>query len=298
MAGQYISLHTHTQFSLKDAISRPKAMMRHLKNIGQDMVGITDHGVMYAISEYLKIGKEMGVKLIPGCEFYVANKGIEDRSSRDTYHLTVLAVDRQGYQNLCKLHCASFTQGFYYDPRIDLDLLYKHRKGLVALSGCLGGALPKILLAEGLAPAKKRLKSLIEIFGINDFYIELQNHGIDKQIELEPVLCDLANEFELQCVATNDSHYVEEQDWIPHDAMICLGTGVTLNTPRDKRHVVYEPREFRLKSHDEMAERFYESDLSVSHTIASSAEPLDLSSKTFHIPVFQPSKEQKAKYDL
>lgn len=285
MTGKYTSLHTHTMYSLKDAISRPRAMMNHLKSIGQNTVGITDHGVMYAISEYLKIGKEIGVKLIPGCEFYVANKGIGDKTSRDTYHLTVLALDKEGYHNLCLLHALSFREGFYYDPRVDLDSLYKYRRGLVALSGCLGGALPKVLLSDGKAAAESRLRDLVEVFD-KHFYIELQNHGIAEQEQIEPTLREFAKKFHLPIVATNDSHYVEEKDWVPHDAIICLGTGVTLQTPRASRHVVYEPKEFRLKSYEEMAERFDDKELTESFKIGEMADVLDLSTKTFHIPAF------------
>lgn len=256
--------------------------MRHLKSIGQDSVALTDHGNMFALSEFSKAAKDEKIKLIAGCEFYVAAKGADNTDDRDTYHLTVIALDQEGYYNLCRLHAHAWEH-FYYDPRTDLDTLEKYSKGLVALSGCLGGALPKALLRDGVKAAETRLRDLHDIFG-KRFYIELQNHGIPEQIEIEPQLRKWSKQYGIPLCATNDSHYIELKDWVPHDVAICMGTGMQIG--RTDRKKEYVPKEFRLKTADDMLKRFEPAVVQQSYKIAEMADGLELDKKTFAIPEF------------
>jgi DNA polymerase-3 subunit alpha len=278
-------------------MTRPHEMMRRVSAIDQTAIGLTDHGNSYAVAEFQKFAKKQGIKLIAGNEFYIAVNGLEDRSERKAYHLTVLCDgSKEGWTNLCRLHHISFAKGFYYNPRIDLDTLAKHADGLIALSGCLGGLLPKAILASEHAAVGQRIKDLVAILGKDRFFIELQNHGLDEDRIVLPVLRSLAKKHGLQTVATNDAHYAEEKDHVAHDVLICMGTGSRVGDPT--RQKVYVPREFYLKDYDEMAERgFSKAELTQSQKIADMCEELNLESKSFRIPDFckNPVVELKAR---
>ena len=180
----FVHLHVHSEYSLLDGACRIGGMMDRVKELGQDAIAITDHGVMYGCIDFYKAAKAAGVKPIIGCEVYVARRKMEDRVhgiDNDPYHLVLLCENMQGYQNLCLLVSEAFGRGFYGKPRVDLDLLRQHHEGLIALSACLAGAIPQYLMNEEYESAKAYALEMAEIFGEGNFYLELQDHGIPEQ---------------------------------------------------------------------------------------------------------------------
>lgn len=248
----FVHLHVHTQYSLLDGASRIPELVKRAKELGQTSIAITDHGVMYGIIDFYRACKAEGLKPILGMETYVA-KGkydTQDVKDRDSAHLILLAKNETGYQNLMLLSSEAFIHGFYYKPRIDYDLLREHHEGLICLSACLAGDIPQAFLRGQDAKAYEIARMLKETFG-EDFYIELQNHGIPEQLEVLPKLRTLAKTLGIKTVATNDIHYVKKDDADAQDVLLCIQTQRFVDEPDRMR---METDEFYLKSYDEMAE--------------------------------------------
>ena len=181
----FVHLHVHTEYSLLDGACRINGMMDRVKELGQTAIAITDHGVMYGCIDFYKAAKAANIKPIIGCEVYVARRNMSDRVhgiDNDPYHLVLLCKDRKGYENLCYMVSEAFTNGFYSKPRVDLNLLEKYHEGLIALSACLAGAIPQYLMEENYDSAKEYALKMADIFGPGNFYLELQDHGIEEQI--------------------------------------------------------------------------------------------------------------------
>ena len=254
----FAHLHVHTEFSLLDGACRIRDLPKLVKSMGQDAVAITDHGVMYGVIDFYRACKAEGVKPIIGCEVYVTPEGRSrfdkvhefDAESR---HLVLLCENEEGYRNLSFLVSSAFTEGFYIKPRIDLDLLRRHAKGLIALSACLAGEIPRRLRSGDLAGAKKYALELREIFGEDNFFLELQDHGIREQAAVNAGLLRLHEETGIPLVVTNDAHYLRKEDAYSHDVLLCIQTGKTLEDPNRMR---YEPQNFYLRSTEEMAALF------------------------------------------
>ena len=265
-------------------MTRPHELMERVSSIDQTAVACTDHGNSYAIAEMLKAAKKRDIKLVAGNEFYVANLGLRDRSARDSYHLTVLCDgSKVGWRNLCNLHHLSFSEGFYYNPRIDLDALAEHSEGLIALSGCMGGAALKAYLNDDEDEARRRILFLKQVFGPERFFIEIQNHNLPGDAIALPWLRNVAKEYKLRTVATNDAHYCNKDDWKIHDTLIAIGKNQCVFDPN--RAIAYEPEMFYVKDYSEMAAMgFSKAELEQSAEIADMCSPLDLESKSFHIP--------------
>ncbi len=247
----FVHLHVHTQYSLLDGASRIPELVKRAKELGQTAIAITDHGVMYGVIDFYRACIAEGVKPILGMETYVA-KGrydAQDTKDRDSAHLILLAKNQTGYQNLMLLSSEAFIHGFYYKPRIDYDLLRKHHEGLICLSACLAGDIPQSLLRGQDARAYEIAGMLKETFG-EDFYIELQNHGIPEQAEVLPKLRTLARTLGIKTVATNDIHYVKKDDADAQDVLLCIQTQRFVDETDRMR---METDEFYLKSYDEMA---------------------------------------------
>ncbi len=250
----FVHLHVHTQYSLLDGAARIPDLVKRAKALGQDALAITDHGVLYGVIDFYRACKKEGIKPILGIEAYIT-KGKYDATNvreRDYAHLILLAKNQTGYQNLMLLSSESFTHGFYYKPRIDYDLLEQHSEGLICLSACLAGDIPQYLLHGRDEEAKALAARLKRIFG-NDFYIELQNHGIREQLEILPKLKALANELEIETVITNDIHYVQKEDAEAQDALLCIQTQRYVDET-DRMRMGAE--EFYVKSYDELAALF------------------------------------------
>ena len=246
----FVHLHVHTQYSLLDGAARIPDLVRRAKELGQSAIAITDHGVMYGVIDFYRACKAEGIKPILGMETYIT-KGVynaTDARERDYAHLILLAKNQIGYQNLMYLSSEAFVHGFYYKPRIDYDLLEAHHEGLICLSACLAGDIPQSLLRGEDERAYEIAKRLKTVFG-EDFYIELQNHGIAEQAEVLPKLRKLARDLGIQTVVTNDIHYVNRDDAEAQDVLLCIQTQRFVDEPDRMR---MEAEEFYVKSYDEM----------------------------------------------
>ena len=248
----FVHLHVHTQYSLLDGAARIPDLVARAKALGQNALAVTDHGVMYGVIDFYRACKAEGIKPILGMEAYVAKGAYNaaDVRERDNAHLILLAKDQTGYRNLMLLSSEAFIHGFYYKPRIDYDLLEAHHEGLICLSACLAGDIPQSLLRGEDERAYRIARRLKDMFGEN-FYIELQNHGIPEQKEVLPKLRRLARELGIQTVATNDIHYVERGDAEAQDVLLCIQTQRFVDEPDRMR---MEAEEFYVKSYDEMLE--------------------------------------------
>lgn len=252
----FVHLHVHSEFSLLDGACRISSMMDRVKEIGQNAIALTDHGVMYGCIDFYKAAKAAGVKPIIGCEVYVAPRLIEDRIfgvDNEAYHLVLLCKDRKGYENLCLLVSEAFLNGFYVKPRVDLNLLEKYHEGLIATSACLAGVIPQKLLQEEYDSAKEHALRLAEIFGEDNFYLELQDHGIPEQQPVNQGILRIARETGLPLIVSNDAHYLRREDAKMQDVLLCVQTGKTIDDPNRMK---FETDEFYLKSEAEMRELF------------------------------------------
>ena len=252
----FAHLHVHTEYSLLDGACRINKLMQRVKNLGQNAVAITDHGVMYGVIDFYRAAKAAGIKPIIGCEVYVAPRSMTDRVhgvDNEAQHLVLLCENETGYRNLSYLVSRGFLDGFYVRPRIDLALLRQHSEGLIALSACLAGAIPRRLRANDYEGAKQYALELSEIFGEDHFYLELQDHGLEEQREVNRGIVRLARETGLPLVVTNDAHYLTREDSYIQDVLLCIQTGKTVEDPNRMR---FETQEFYIKSEDEMRSLF------------------------------------------
>ena len=252
----FVHLHVHSEYSLLDGACRIGSMMDRVKELGQDAIAITDHGVMYGCIDFYKAAKAAGVKPIIGCEVYVAPRTLADRVHKiddNPYHLVLLCLNMTGYQNLCKLVSEGFVHGFYGKPRVDIALLEQYHEGLIALSACLAGGVQQFLLKEDYEAARSYALKMADIFGEGNFYLELQDHGIPEQTPVNQGVLRLARETGLPLVATNDAHYLRKEDAKMQDIMLCIQTGKTVD---DTDRMKFQTEEFYLKSEEEMRALF------------------------------------------
>ena len=283
----FVHLHVHTEYSLLDGACRIDGMMDRVKELGQDAIAITDHGVMYGCIDFYKAAKAAGVKPIIGCEVYVSRRGMEDRVhglDNDPYHLVLLCKDRTGYENLCLLVSEAFTRGFYGKPRVDLKLLEQHHEGLIALSACLAGAVPQYLMDNLYEEARDYALKLASIFGEDNFYLELQDHGIEAQRPVNQGVLRIARETGLPLVVTNDAHYLRKEDAEMQDVLLCIQTGKTVD---DENRMRFQGDEFYLKSEEELRQLFPGCDEAFENTarIADRCN-LDFVFNEYHLPTF------------
>lgn len=250
-----VHLHVHTEYSLLDGACRIKRLVQKVKELGQTAVAITDHGSMYGVIDFYKECKNNGIKPIIGCEVYVATRSRFEKVHKldGSYHLVLLCKNQIGYENLIKLVSCGYIEGFYNKPRIDIELLKKHSEGLVALSACLAGEIPRLLSKGEYEKAKQTAIQYEEIFGKGNYYIEIQNHGIDDQIKILPLLNKLSLETGIPLVATNDSHYIDKEDYAMQNVLICIQTNTIVGS---EGAMEFPTREFYIKSYDEMSEIF------------------------------------------
>lgn len=250
----FTHLHVHTQYSILDGASGVKELLKRAKELEMTALAITDHGNMYGAIDFYGEAKKNGIKPIIGCEVYVAEgsrfekRGKEDRSG---YHLILLAKNQTGYKNLSKLCSKGFLEGFYYTPRIDKEILRNHCEGIIALSACLGGEIPSAIMDKGEAKAEEVLNEYLQIFG-EDFYLEVQNHGLADQQTVNEVIFRLSKKHNVKVVATNDSHFIKKEDADTHDILVCLNTGKDYEDPNRMK---YSGQEY-LKSYNEMLSIF------------------------------------------
>ena len=253
---KFVHLHVHSEYSLLDGACRIKDMIKRAKELGQSAIAITDHGSMYGVMEFYKTAKSEGIKPIIGCEVYVPKRSRFDKVREydsEIYHLVLLCKNNVGYQNLIKMVSKSFTEGFYNKPRIDEDLLRQHSEGLIALSACLAGAIPRALNRNDYEAAREFALNYQEIFGKNNFYLELQNHGIEEEIRILPMLSRLSKETGISMVATNDCHYITQADSRMHEVLLCIQTN---HTVEDDDKMDFGTDQVYIKSEEEMRALF------------------------------------------
>lgn len=258
---QFTHLHCHTQYSLLDGTAKIDKLFGKAKQLGMQALAITDHGNMFGVPHFVAQAKKQSIKPIIGCEFYLASN-MHDFKEKTRYHQLLLAKNEIGYKNLAKLCSISFLEGYYYKPRIDKELLKKYSEGLIATTCCLAGEVPQAIIRKGEEEAEKVFLTWLNLFG-EDYYIELQRHGLKEQDKCNEVLIKWAKKYQVKVIATNDVHYVEQQDNLAQDIFLCLQTGKDYNDPSRMR---FDGDQFFLKSPQEMLTLFYDIPEAITNT--------------------------------
>jgi DNA polymerase III subunit alpha len=285
---EFVHLHLHTEFSLLDGACRIDELLDQVQKLGMPAVAVTEHGNMFSAVVFHDHARQRGVKPILGCEVYVAPGSRHQKSGPATEiynHLVLLAETREGWHNLIKLVSAGYTEGFYRKPRIDKELLAQHARGLIGLSSCLKGEVPAQLCAEQAAGARASAASFRDIFGPGNFFLEMQWHGIPEQKTVNRGLVPIARDLGLPLVCTNDVHYLKHGDHVPHDILLCIGTGRTVN---DTQRLRYHGEQFFLKTAEEMAAAFGDSPEAIANTLLVAERcNVDLGGTENHLPDFE-----------
>lgn len=266
MDAGFVHLHLHTEYSLLDGATRIPELVQAIARYGMPAVAISDHGAMYGAIEFYNACQNAGIKPIIGCELYLCARPISERTKQNqtNYHLLLLAKDEIGYRNLLKLTTIAHLEGFYYKPRVDKTILRQHAEGLIATSSCLAGEIPDALLKGDYERARQLTQEYLDIFGRDNFYIELQDHGLPDQRTVNEGLLRLAQEFRLPLLATNDAHYLNREDAETHEVLLCVQTNDHIGNPNRFR---FQSSEFYVKSPQEMAERFREHPSALANTV-------------------------------
>ncbi len=303
MSVDFVHLHVHSDYSMLDGACQVGRLCKKVKEMGQRAIAVTDHGNMFATLDLYWAAQKEGLKAIVGCEFYVAPNGIADRKNNVRRHLVLLAKDYEGYQTLCHLNeIAWSSDGYYYKPRIDHDSLRQFNKGVVAMSACIAGEIQQHILNDDEAEARKALEFYIDIFGREDFYLEIQYHGtpgmkpqdaksadqrelLELEAKCNAKLLELSKEYGVELVCTNDAHYLNKEDAEAHDALLCIGTQSNLS---DTKRFRFSGDQFYLKSGEEMAELFKEYPRAVENTVKIAEKcNLEIPLGVNHYPVYQ-----------
>ncbi|MGB9561683.1 MAG: DNA polymerase III subunit alpha, partial [bacterium] len=285
----FVHLHNHSEYSLLDGAIPVKRLVELAVKQGMNAVALTDHGAMFGAIEFYRYAISSGVKPIIGQECYVApgsmkEKGAKENGPSSGYHITLLAKNIKGYKNLMRISSAGYIDGFYYKPRVDKQFLAEHSEGIIALSGCLKGEIPSRILTNDYEGAKRVLWEYVDIFGRENFFIEVQDHGTEDEKMVVPQLLRLAKETGIKAVATNDCHYAEKKDAEVHDVLLCIQTGKTVD---DKARMRFPTSEFYFKSAKEMMELFPDYPEIIENTLLIADEcNLILDFSSFHLPKF------------
>ena len=253
----FTHLHVHTEYSLLDGSNKIKECVKRVKELGMDSVAITDHGVMYGVIDFYRAARAEGVKTILGCEVYVAPNSRFDKEltggEERYHHLVLLAENNQGYANLMKIVSRGFTEGYYYKPRVDMEVLREFHEGIIALSACLAGEVPRYIEKGMIEEAKQAALKYQDCFGKGNYFLELQDHGIPMQQTVNAALLSMSRELDIPLVATNDVHYTRAEDAQAHDILLCIQTGKVVT---DENRMRYEGGQYFIKSEEQMKELF------------------------------------------
>ena len=295
--GNFVHLHIHSEFSLLDGANRIKDLPVRAKELGMDAMAITDHGAMFGAIDFYKACKANGVKPIIGCEVYVAPRKRTDKDPNldaKYSHLILLAKDNEGYKNLAKLVSIGYTEGFYYKPRIDHEVLEQYHEGLICCSACLAGEVNQAILANDMQKAKQVALWYKSIFG-EDYYLEIQNNGIKEQVLANQKLIELSRELDIPLVATNDAHYLKREDAYNHEVLLCIQTGKRMTDPDRMR---FETDELYVKSPEEMSDYFRNVPDAIENTVKI-AEKCNVEFEFGHtiLPNYDVPKEFATHYD-
>ncbi len=284
----FTHLHVHTEYSLLDGAARIDKLVARAKELGMTALAITDHGVMYGAVQFFEQCEKQGIKPIIGCEVYTAARSRFDKDAaldRESGHLVLLAKNEQGYRNLIRIVSRAYEEGFYYHPRVDKQLLREHSEGLICTSACLAGKVQQLLMLDDREGAKKEALELLDIFGEGNFYLELQDQGLEEEVKVNRGLKLLSRETGIPLIATNDVHYINREDAAAHDVLLCIGTKSNFSDPKRMR---FGSDQFYLKSEEEMRELFADVPEALDNTMEIAAK-CDFRFKfgEYHIPVFQ-----------
>jgi DNA polymerase-3 subunit alpha len=288
----FVHLHVHTQYSLLDGAIRIDSLLEQAASFQMDALAMTDHGTMYGAIEFYEKARKAGIKPIIGCEIYVAATSRFDKDPRQkggVSHLILLAENAQGYRNLCRLVSAAHLEGFYYKPRVDKAILSEWSEGLIAQSACLHGEIPQLIQAGRIDKAAEVARTFERMFGEGNFYLEIQNNGIDVQEEVNRALLELSKELSIPLVATNDCHYLKQEDARAHDVLLCIQTGKTV---QETKRLKFRTDQLYFKSPDEMKRDFAGYPNAIENTLEISSRcNLELDMGTFHFPQFRIQEE-------
>ncbi len=291
----FVHLHVHTQYSLLDGAIRIDALLKRAIDFGMDSVAITDHGTMFGVLEFFEKAGKAGVKPIIGCEFYVAPRNLTDKTVLDNKglsHLVILAENSEGYRNLCKLATIAQFKGFYHKPRIDKNVLREHSKGLVGLSACLHGEIPRLISENSLDGADEAARTYLNIFGEGNFFLEVQNNGIHVQEKVNNALLDMSERLSIPLIATNDCHYLDKEDARAHEILLCVQTGKTIYDPD---HFKFGTDQLYFKSREEMHKYFKSYPGALENTVSIAKRcNIEFDFKSYHFPKFETSSGQTA----
>ncbi|MDO5713007.1 MAG: DNA polymerase III subunit alpha [Tissierellia bacterium] len=286
MERNFVHLHVHSEYSLLDGSCRITSLPKLAKELGMNALALTDHGNMYGIIQFYKECVKQGIKPILGCEIYVVNGDLKDRDpSQKRNHLILLAENNDGFENLMKIVSEGFVHGFYYKPRVDKKTLKKYHHGIIATSACLGGEVQRRLLEGNFQEAREVAKEYEDIFGKGNFFLELQNHGIKEQLEVNLELRRLSIDLNIPLIASNDVHYLEKEDAKAHDALLCIQTGTTI---AEENRMKFPTNEFYLKSPGEMAALFPQDEEALENTVKIGERcNVNIEFHQMHLPHFQ-----------
>lgn len=294
----FVHLHVHTEFSLLDGACRIDKLAEKVKSMGQTAIAITDHGVMYGAVAFYKACKAAGIKPVIGCEVYVAPRGMTDKEhgrDNDYTHLILLCKNEQGYKNLCRLVSAGFTEGFYIKPRIDWHLLHQYSEGLICLSGCVAGAIPQMIISGEYDKAKAKALELQALFGENNFYLEIQDHGLREEMEASQGIIKIHKETGIPLALTNDAHYIYKEDAYYQDVLMCIQMGKTVDDPNRMR---FESGELYLKTEEEMRALFPDYPEAVDNTVDIAERcNFDFEFGHYHLPRFKLPEGESDSYE-
>ena len=290
----FVHLHVHTEYSLLDGAIRIDPLLKRVADFGMDTVAVTDHGTMFGVLEFHLKAKAAGIKPIVGCEFYVAPRRLTDKTPQDNKgltHLIILAKSQTGYRNLCRLATIAQLEGFYYRPRIDKDILKHYSKGLIGLSACLHGEIPRLIKAGQVVQADEAARSFLSIFGEGNFFLEVQSNGIEMQEEVNRVLLDMSQRLSIPLVATNDCHYLDKDDVRAHDVLLCIQTGKTVH---DTERLKFRTDQLYFKPPAEMQAAFKDYPGALENTLDIAGRcNLEFDFKDYHFPKFETPPGQK-----
>ena len=290
MTTDFVHLHTHSEYSLLDGACRISDLVSRASELGMPSLALTDHGVMYGAIDFYSNCKKTGVKPIIGCEVYCSPRSRTSKQPKlDSfqYHLTLVAKDITGYRNLLRLVSKGFLEGFYYKPRVDRELLAEHSEGLIAMSACLGGEIPELIRTGQPDKALEATCALRDIFGPENFYLELQDHKLPEQEYVNPQLIKLSKDLGIPLVATNDIHYMSRQDSHAHQVLLCIQTSTTIDQPK----ISFGSEEFYFKTQEEMAEVFRD----YPEALANTAEIAERCNLELDFDILLPCRQQREK---
>ena len=294
-SSQFVHLHVHTQYSLLDGAIRIDPLLKRVADFDMDSVAITDHGTMFGAMTFYEKANEAGIKPIIGCECYLAPRRLTEKTSLDKSglsHLTLLAENQEGYLNLCKLATIAQLKGFYYKPRIDKEILKQYIKGLIGFSGCLRGEIPRLIQKGRIDQADEAARFYLDIFGEWNFFLEVQNNGIEIQEKVNQALLDMSKRLSIPLVASNDCHYLDKEDVRAHDVLLCIQTGKTVH---DTDRLKFRTDQLYLKSKPEMYSAFKDYPGALENTVDIARRcNIEFDYNSYHFPKFETSSGQTA----